>query len=96
MTLVDELLLEDPDLDTAIFQILDFSRIEGAEERQLQVIDARDIARLNDAEKLKMPGIFADGYRAARDELAGVKHKTSKRDNDRRPDPKQSDLFNET
>ena len=96
VTLVDELLLEDPDLDTAIFQILEFSRIEGAEERQLQVIDARDIARLNDAEKLKMPGIFADGYRAARDELAGVKHKTSKRDNDRRPDPKQSDLFNET
>lgn len=96
VTLAEEVLLQDPDLDTAIFQILDFSCIEGADERQLQVVDARDIPRLNETEKQSMLEVFAEGYRAARDELAGVKYQKSKRDEDRSPDPKQRDLFKET
>jgi len=93
--LVEEVLLQDPDLDTAIFQILDFSRIDGAEERQLLVVDARDIPRLNRTEKQSMLEVFADGYRAARDELAGVRMEKDKEKDERRPDPNQSDLFRE-
>lgn len=96
VTLVDEVLMQDPDLDTAIFQILDFSCIEGARERQLLVIDARDIPRLDEAEKRAMLEVFADGYRAARDELAGVKpEKKDKKEKDEghRPDLNQRDLF---
>lgn len=93
VTLVEEVLLQDPDLDTAIFQILDFSCIDGAEGRQLLVVDARDVPRLNETEKRSMLEVFADGYRAARDELAGVKHRENKRNDDRHPDTAQSDLF---
>jgi len=93
VTLVEEMLLQDPDLDTARFQILDFSRIDGAEERQLLVVDARDIPRLTETGKRSMLEVFADGYRKARDELAGVKPENDKKGDEQRPDSNQGDLF---
>lgn len=93
VTLVDEVLLQDPDLDTAIFQILDFSRIDGAEERRLLVVEARDIPRLGDKEKRTMLEVFAEGYRVARDELSGKKQEKKEKDETQRPDPNQRDLF---
>ncbi len=93
VTLVDEMLLQDPDLDTAIFQILDFSCVKGADCRSLQVIEARDIPRLNDSDKRAMLEVFADGYRAARDEIARTQ--PMRDDDEAKPhDPKQGDLFN--
>jgi hypothetical protein len=93
VSLVDEVLMQDADLDTAIFQILDFSRIDGEPERRLLVVDARDIPRLGESEKRAMLEVFAEGYRAARDELAGVKRGKDKSDDAKHPDPNQQDLF---
>lgn len=93
VTLVDEMLLQDPDLDTAIFQIIDCSCMMGGDCRTLQVIDARDIPRLNYSDKRAMLEVFADGYRAARDEIARTQ--PMRDDDEAKPhDPKQGDLFN--
>lgn len=94
VTVVEEVLLQDPDLDTAIFQILDFSRPEGEEKRRLRIIGAHEIPRLDERGKRAMLEVFADGYRRARDELAGSKPIKRERDEPRRPDPNQRDLFN--
>lgn len=93
VTLVEEVLLQDPDLDTAVLQILDFSCVEGCADRQLLVIDARAIPRLDETEKRAMLEVFADGYRAARDELAGVAKESKDKDQSQRPEPNQRDLF---
>lgn len=96
VTLVDELLADDPDLASARFQILDFSvpRVRGRErERELRVIDARDIPRIDDSTKVEMLRIFADGYFLAEAELAG-RPAASSEDRERR-DPRQRDLFDE-
>lgn len=87
------MLLQDPDLDQALFQILDFSIPEGERERRLLIIDAKDIPRLGESEKRAMLEVFADGYRLARSELAGSKSDRDTRDDTRRPDPDQKDLF---
>ena len=93
VTIVEEVLLQDPDLDRALFQILDFSIPEGKRERRLHIIDAKDIPRLDDGGKRAMLEVFADGYRLARAELAGAKPDKDTRDDARRPDPGQKDLF---
>jgi hypothetical protein len=93
VTLVGEVLLEDPDLDTAIFQILDFSRPAAEEKRRLLIVEAREIPRLTDSRKRAMLETFADGYRRARDELAGVKPEKKDRAEEKRPDPNQHNLF---
>lgn len=94
VTIVEEVLLQDPDLDRALFQILDFSIPEGERERRLLSIDAKDIPRLDETEKRAMLEVFADGYRLARAELAGAKPGKDARDDTRRPDPGQKDFFN--
>lgn len=94
VTIVEEVLLQDPDLDLALFQILDFSIPEGERERRLLIIDAKDIPRLSGSEKRAMLEVFADGYRLARIELAGSKSDRDTQDDTRRPDPDQRDLFN--
>lgn len=94
VTIVEEVLLQDPDLDQAVFQILDFSIPEGETERRLLVIDTKDIPRLDEREKRAMLEIFADGYRLARSELAGAKPDKDAPNDTRRPDTGQRDLFN--
>jgi hypothetical protein len=94
VTIVEEILLQDPDLDRALFQILDFSILEGETKRRLLIIDAKDIPRLDEREKRAMLEVFADGYRLARSELAGARSDEDTRDDTRRPDPDQRDLFN--
>ena len=71
VTLVEEVLLQDPDLETARFQILDFSAPNAKTPRELSVIDARDIPRLNEARKAIMLETFAEGYFRALQILAG-------------------------
>lgn len=96
VALVDELLADDPDLAGAKFQILDFSvpRVKGREpERELRVIDARDIPRIDDSTKIEMLRVFADGYFMAEAELAG-RPAASSEDRERR-DSRQRDLFDD-
>lgn len=96
VTLVDELLADDPDLVGAKFQILDFSvpRVKGQQpERQLRLIDARDIPRVSESTKIEMLRIFADGYFQAAAELAERPAAPSE-DRERR-DPRQGDFFDD-
>lgn len=81
VTLVDEILMQDPDLDEATFQILDFSIPKGQTKRELVVTDARDIPRLSQKERDEMLVIFAEGFRKARDEITGFKKSQNREDN---------------
>lgn len=71
VTLVDEVLMQDPDLENARFEILDFSCTEPKAPRELTVIDAREIPRVVIARKTVMLEAFAEGYFRALAELSG-------------------------
>lgn len=71
VTLVDEILMQDPDLENARFEILDFSCPNPKTGRCLRVIDARDVPRINNARKAEMLEKFAEGYFQALAKLAG-------------------------
>jgi hypothetical protein len=96
VTLVDEVLMQDPDLETAHFEILDFSCPGPKTPRTLRVIDARDIPRIDDARKTAMLEAFADGYFRAVAELAGTgpaRPNPDDRESAPEPDPDQPGLF---
>lgn len=94
VTVVDEVLLQDPDLEEARFDILDFSAPKNGSPRELYVIDAREIPRVSNETKREMLEIFADGFFRAQTELAGraerEKHEESQT---RRSDDDQPPLF---
>lgn len=87
VTIVDELLLQDPDLEAANFDILDFSVSKPKGPRELKIINASDIPRVSEKTKREMLEIYAEGYSLAQQELAG--HKDEKRKDDR--DDKRAD-----
>ena len=95
VTLVDEILFQDPDLETARFDILDFSCPSPKQPRALRVINVRDIPRVTDDRKKEMLECFAEGYFRALEELAGTSPPPPAGDRpDERPhDPRQPDLF---
>lgn len=72
VAIVEDMLLQDPDLEEAKFQILDFSAPAPKQPRELSVIDARDVPRVSEERKLEMLEIFAEGFFLARAELAGM------------------------
>lgn len=69
VTLVDEVLRDDPDLESAVFQILDFSCPEAAKDRVLTVHDTEEIERLPHEEKVAMLEVFAEGFQKAKSVL---------------------------
>lgn len=69
VTIVKEILCDDPDLESANFQILDFSAPKGSVERKLSIINSNDVPVLSSARKQDMLEVFAEGYFAALDEL---------------------------
>lgn len=93
VTLVEEMLLQDPDLDQAKFQILDFSIPPGSKSRQLFILDASEVPRLSESDKKEMLEIFADGYRLARAELMGATPEKDKRGDAPGSNPDQKDFF---
>jgi hypothetical protein len=94
VTLVEEVLLQDPDLEDAKFEILDFSLPKGGTKRELTVVDARDIPRLTEVRKAEMLEIYAEGYRLASAELAHAPDDPGKSSKDKeRRDPDHPDLF---
>lgn len=70
VTIVEEMLLQDPDLEDAKFQILDFSAPAPKQPRALNVIDSRDITRIPNGQKIEMLSTFAEGYFLALAELS--------------------------
>ena len=95
ITLVDEVLLDDPDLAGADFHVLDFSAPGAKLDRELRIFSSRDIPRVSEDEKLAMLATFADGYFLAQSHLAG--YPSGKQTDDGReqprPDPAQGDMF---
>jgi hypothetical protein len=100
VTLVDELLADDPDLAAANFQILDFSvpKVKAGKEkpeRQLRIIEARDIPRVNEQTKIEMLTVFAEGYFMAASELAGNAGVHPTAEEQAEHDPRQPDFFDD-
>jgi hypothetical protein len=93
VTLVDEVLMQDPDLETARFEILDFSCPGPKAPRTLTVLDARDIPRMDEARKTQMLEAFAEGYFRALASLAGSPPPPEDRDEPPPPNPDQPGLF---
>jgi hypothetical protein len=96
VTIVDEILRSDPDLDQSIFEILDFSCLQGEGNRSLKVIDTREIEHVSQAEKIEMLEIFADGYTKAKAILEAEPVKAPRKpadEEDRYSDDLQPDFF---
>lgn len=77
VSMVYEVLLQDPDLEDAKFEILDFSAPVPKGPRQLQVLDAREIPRVSSEELREMLSLFAEGYFLAEKELSASVQKPS-------------------
>lgn len=93
VTLVDEVLLQDPDLESARFEILDFSAPNAKAERELRVTRAEDIPRLSETEKVDMLSIFAEGYFRAMNDLASTPAGAQDSSESAKPDPQQPTFF---
>lgn len=72
VTIVEELVLQDSDLEESDFQILDFSAPGAKMPRELSVLSASKIPRVEQARKVEMLEVFAEGYRKAKMHLANV------------------------
>lgn len=98
VTIVFDILSQDPDLDEAVFEVLDFSVPKGPKnalgERTLTVIKADDVARLSDQRVTEMLEIFAQGYLNACAELSGpAEEATNEQPGKQEYDPNQPGLF---
>ena len=72
VTLAREILRQDPELEEAKFEILDFSAVNSKECRQLRIIDTADIYTFNSKETAEMLTIFVEGFERAEARLKEV------------------------
>lgn len=93
VTVVEEILKQDADLDNALFQILDFSAPEKSGPRRLEVFDTRDIPRLSESRKNEMLAVFAEGYLLAKETLMAEPVKAGKRSANQPQDDRQIDML---
>lgn len=78
VTMAEEMLLQDPDLDAAEFNILDFSAPAPGQDRQLTVTNAAEIPRVSEERKREMLEVFAEGFALAKAQLAAAPAAESK------------------
>lgn len=93
VTLVEEMLLQDPDLENARFQILDCSADSPKECRKLRIIDASDVPRVDEKRKLEMLAIFWEGFQLARSVLEKESLRQERPDLERSVDQNQIRLI---
>jgi len=89
VTLIDELLLQDPDLENARFEILDFSAPDKKSPRELTVINANDVPRISDLQKSIMLETFVEGYYRAKQMLEAKQHQAREEQSPKKADPDQ-------
>jgi hypothetical protein len=70
VTVIDEILMQDPDLENANFQILDFSTSGSNKSRELKIIDGRSVPRLSDVQKREMLDNYIEGFFIAQQYLS--------------------------
>jgi hypothetical protein len=97
VTIVDEVLMQDPDLESARFEILDFSCPSPKEPRDLTVTDARDIPRIDKMRKAEMLEAFAEGYFQALAALGGMEaeQRSEQAREQPKPDPNAPTFWDE-
>jgi hypothetical protein len=93
VSVVQELLEQDPDLEKCKFVILDFSVPKSQHARTLRVIDASDVPRLSESKKDEMLATFAEGYWLAVAELKSEAGKGFGRDKQDGPETDGPGLF---
>ncbi len=92
VSVVDDIMRNDPDMEHARFVVLDFSAGRAGSPRALKVTDTAGIPRLSADRKAAMLAVFAEGFSLAQAELAqNAKRKT--RAQQRQPDPGQRGFF---
>lgn len=90
MTIVGEVIGQDPDLDFANFRVLDFSAPGRGEARALDVIDSSDVPKMSPERLEQLLTSFVEGYEIAERQLSGVDEKAKVRSV---IDENQLDLF---
>lgn len=70
VSIVSEILAQDPDLEDAKFQILDMSAPKAGKPRVLRVVEASDVRPISDELRNDMLDDFAVGFRMAQSVLA--------------------------
>ena len=71
MSVVDEVLAQDPDLESVNFSVVDFSAPEPRGARAVKVLSGSDIPRISWATLHEMLETFVEGFRLAQEELSG-------------------------
>src|SRR5690606_436843 len=79
VTIVEEVLLQDSDLEDAKFSVLDFSAPTPKDSRVLTVVDAKEIPRVSSARKAEMLDVFAERFLAAKAVVAAAPPQDDKR-----------------
>lgn len=69
VSIVEDILRADPDLENVNFTILDFSSPKPKKPRLLKVIDVRDVPRISKDRLNEMLQVFVEGYELAKSEL---------------------------
>ena len=93
VSVVEDVLLQDPDLERANFEILDFSVTSPGGKRELNVIQAASVPRISPDKRAEMLATFTEGYFLAEAELAGMKDKPSEEQREQDDDRDQPGLF---
>ncbi len=89
VTLVREMMQQDPDLDEASFPVIDCSAPSKKSPRQLTIINSRDVALLSHGDQKEMLEILVSGYELAKSRLSALVQVQEERDqigNDDQPD----------
>lgn len=96
VTMAEEMLLQDPDLEMAEFKILDFSAPGPREKRRLIITDAAEIPRLSEERKHAMLEGFAQGFMLAKKTLKGEREaKPADKQRGDESSAKHPDLFDD-
>lgn len=74
VTLVEEMLRQDPALEGAKLQIVDISAPSKKDPRKLEVLDTDSLPRLSDSEKREKLAIFVEGFERAQTTLLSEVH----------------------
>jgi hypothetical protein len=93
-TLVQKVLRDDPDLEDAEFDILDFSASGPKTERTLTIVSSVEVDVLSEEQLTEMLYCFAEGFSLAQAALEKAEaSKSGREDEERVIDPRQIDLF---
>lgn len=97
VSVVKEILAQDPDLEDAEFQILDFSSVKPDQPRILRSINANDVPEISVSRRNEMLEQFSQGFFLAQERIAERQEKKerAKREQERREehDPRQQSFF---